>query len=176
MGIQVCLEGISVASDRMLAELRTIQRNVFDREANRIAEGAMHITSHIQWIHIEDRFAPMGVKMIGIFLASIRKQVERQPDLNPEKYLAGFQLVPNEVPGFGRVEINQVKVSMRVCASLAEKIRAGDAPGMDTFLPEATSRVDGFSDACHSLAAATTLDFGREEALILEMEKILSKK
>jgi hypothetical protein len=174
MGIQVCLGGISDASDRMLVELRTIQSNAFDREANRIAESAMHMTPHIQWIHVGDRFAPMGVKMIGIFLASIRNQVENQPDLSPEKYLAGFQMVPNKVPGFGRVEINQVKISMRVCASLADKIRAGDAPGMDTFLPEATRRVDGFSDACHSLAAATTIDAGREELLISEMEKILS--
>ena len=175
MGIQVCLEGISDASDRMLAELRTIQRNAFNREANRIAESAMHITPHIQWIHVGERFAPMGVKMIGVFLSSIRNQVENQPDLSPEKYLAGFQMVPNEVPGFGRVEINQVKISMRVCASLADKIRAGISPGMDTFLPEATSRVDGFSDACHSLAAATTIDSGREEQLIVEMEKILSE-
>ncbi len=174
MGVRVCLEGVSDTSDRMLAELRMIQRHAFAREANRIAEGAMHITPHIQWIHVEDRFAPMGVKMIGVFLASIRKQVAQQPELSPEKYLAGFQFVPNEIPGFGRIEINQVKISMRVCASLADKIRAGNAPGMDTFLPEATERVGGFSDACHSLAAATTIDVGREKLLISEMEKILS--
>ncbi|RTZ99735.1 MAG: hypothetical protein DSY89_07855, partial [Deltaproteobacteria bacterium] len=147
MGIRVCLEGVSDASDRMLAGLGTIQRTAFDREASRIAEDGMHGTPHIQWIHLGDRFAPMGVKMIGVFLSSIRKQVEGQSGLSPDKYLAGFQAVPDEVPGFGRVAIKQVKISMRVCASLADKIRAGDAPGMDTFLPEATRRVSGFSDA-----------------------------
>lgn len=175
VGINVCLEGMSDASDRRVAELRTIEKHAFTREAERIRQGAMNITPHIQWIHVQDRFAPMGVKMIGVFLGTIREQVEKQSGLSPDKYLAGFQVVPNEVPGFGRVGINQVKISMRACASLADKIRVGDAPGMDTFLPEATERVDGFSDACHSLAAATTIDIGREEQLIVEMEKILSK-
>ena len=174
MGIRVCLKGVSEISNQMLAGLHAVQRCAFARESDRIRSDGMHLTEHIQWIHVQDRFVPMGVKMIGVFLSSIRKQVEQQPGLSPEKYLAGFQLVPNEVPGFGRIEINQVKISMRVCTSLADKIRAGAAPGMDTFLPEATFRVDGFSDACHSLAAATTVDAGQEEPLISEMEKILS--
>lgn len=175
MGVKVCLEGVSDTSDRMLAELHTIQKEAFEREAKRIEQGAMNITPHIQWVHIQDRFAPMGVKMIGVFLETIREQVKKQPDLSPDKYLAGFQVVPNEVPGFGRVDINQVKISMRACASLEAKIRAGDAPGMDTFLPEATGRLGGFSDACHSLTAATTVAVGHEEDLIVEMEKILSE-
>jgi len=53
------------------------------------------------------------------------------------------------------------------------EIRAGRAVGLDVLLPEATSRVGGFSDACHSLTAATTVGVGEEERLIDEMEKIL---
>ena len=45
--------------------------------------------------------------------------------------------------------------------------------GLDTFLPEATGRIGGFSDACHSLTAATTVAVGKEQALIDEMENIL---
>jgi hypothetical protein len=46
--------------------------------------------------------------------------------------------------------------------------------GLDVLLPEATARVGGFSDACHSLTAATTVPIGREEDLIAEMEAILA--
>jgi hypothetical protein len=56
---------------------------------------------------------------------------------------------------------------------LADKIRAEEAMGLDTLLPEATNRLGGFSDACHRLTAATTVAIGKEEALIEEMEKIL---
>ncbi len=174
MGIRVCLEGPSDASDRMLAHLRAIQKKIFNRETGRIAAGKIIRTPHIQWIHVQDRMAPMGVKMIGVFLAWLRDRITDHPELDPDRYLAGFQTVPNRIPGFGHVQIDQVKISMRVAPTLAHKIQAGAAPGMDTFLPAATEAVGGFSDACHSLAAATTVDIGREEDLVAEMEKILS--
>jgi hypothetical protein len=46
--------------------------------------------------------------------------------------------------------------------------------GLNILLPEATGRLGGFSDACHSLTAATTVAIGREGQLIEEMEKILN--
>jgi hypothetical protein len=62
---------------------------------------------------------------------------------------------------------------MRVPAYLERKIKQGSAEALNTFLPEATNRLGGFSDACHSLTAATTVGIGKEEDLIKEMEKIL---
>ena len=44
---------------------------------------------------------------------------------------------------------------------------------LNILLPDATNKLGGFSDACHSLTAATTVAIGKEEALIEEMEKIL---
>ena len=112
----------------------------------------------------------MGVKMIGAFLDSIRNT-----DIaDPTRYLAGFQTIPNLVPGIGEFEFNQVKISMRVADPMEDGIRDGTVLGLDILLPEATERVGGFSDACHSLTAATTIDVGREEDLIDEMEKVLA--
>ena len=65
---------------------------------------------------------------------------------------------------------------MRVSDHLADKIRAGQAMGLNVLLPEATNRLGGFSDACHSLTAATTVAIGKEEELINEMERILIEK
>jgi hypothetical protein len=48
--------------------------------------------------------------------------------------------------------------------------------GLNIILPEATDKLGGFSDACHSLTAATTVAIGKEEQLIEEMEKIIERK
>jgi len=111
----------------------------------------------------------MGVKMIGAFCDAIK-----DTDLiDPRKYLAGFQIIPDEIPGFDAITFNEVKISMRVSPFMEGEIRAGRALGLNILLPEATNRLGGFSDACHSLTAATTVAIGKEEKLIDEMEKIL---
>jgi len=112
----------------------------------------------------------MGVKMIGAFCDAIKDTNL----IDPQKYLAGFQVIPDEIPGFGTIAFNEVKISMRAAHNLEEKIRAGKAMGLNIFLPEATSRLGGFSDACHTLTAATTVGIGKEKKLIEEMEKILT--
>ena len=65
---------------------------------------------------------------------------------------------------------------MRVSARMEAEIRAKNKMGLDILLPEATNKLGGFSDACHSLTAATTVAIGKEEQLIQEMEQILKKQ
>lgn len=171
VGIQVCFNGITPASDRIYANLKALQAGAFGSEFRRISQGGLRETEHIQWFHAEDRFAPMGVKAIGAFCEHYK---ERAP-FKSGKFTAGFQIIPNEVPGFGPLALNQVKISMRVSGYLQREIRAGRVPGLDAFLPAATSRLGGFADACHSLAAATTIALGKETALIQAMETMLTK-
>jgi hypothetical protein len=169
-GIRVCLEGVGPEAERLLADLQAIRSRAFEREVDRLKKGGLQTTAHLQWFHVGDRFAPMGVKTIGAFCDHCRNS-----DLfDPGKFIAGFQVIPNAVPGFGPLSLNQVKISMRVPARLRRQIRAGRAPGLDTFLPEATARVGGFADACHSLAAATTIPIGREADLINALERGLT--
>jgi single-stranded-DNA-specific exonuclease len=170
IGIEVCLEGPGPETDTMLGDLRAVQERIFAGEIERIRDNGWMRTEHIQWLHVHDRFEPMGVKMIGAFLDSIRNS----DIVDPERYLAGFQTIPNQVPGIGAFDFEQVKISMRVADSMEEEIRSGEVLGLDILLPEATARVGGFSDACHSLTAATTVAAGREEELIEEMEKVLA--
>lgn len=49
-------------------------------------------------------------------------------------------------------------------------------PGMNDFLPEATLNLGGFADACHSIAAATTIEAGRERELMEETQRVLESK
>lgn len=170
MGIRACLKGPAPESDRMYDALKSIQRAAFDEETSRLGAGALKQTPHIQWFHVKSRFAPMGVKMIGTFCEAIKQK----HFIDPRRYIAGFQLIPDEIPGMGDFKLNQVKISMRVSQFLEGQIRQGQVVGLNVLLPEATDRLGGFSDACHSLAAATTVKKGKEEALIREMESILS--
>jgi single-stranded-DNA-specific exonuclease len=169
MGIRVCLEGVSQASDQMVEELKAIRMKIFDEEISRLQAGGLKQSLHIQWFHVEKRFFPMGVKMIGAFCDAIRVTNL----IDPFKYLAGFQIIPDEIPGFDSISFNEVKISMRVSPHLEDEIRAGRVMGLNVLLPEATNRLGGFSDACHSLTAATTVAIGKEQKLIDEMEKIL---
>jgi hypothetical protein len=172
MGIRVCLEGADEASDAMLKDLEATQERVFEDQIRRLTRGGeLHSTSRIQWFQVGERFSPMGVKMIGVFC-----EMYRNADFfDPSRFIAGFQVIPNHIPGFGDIRFDEVKISMRVSDRLQADIQAGRVPGLDTFLPEATARLGGFSDACHSLTAATTVAIGKETALIEEMEKILSE-
>lgn len=169
MGVRVCLEGASTDSDRMVQALKEIREKRFGDEIAKLKAEGLRLAPHIQWFHVEERLFPMGVKMIGAFCDAIK-----DTDLiDPTRYLAGFQIIPDQIPGFGEIKFREVKVSMRVAASMEGAIRSGKTLGLNILLPEATSRLGGFSDACHSLTAATTVGIGKEEQLIDEMEKIL---
>jgi single-stranded-DNA-specific exonuclease len=172
MGVRVCLEGFSPHSDRMVEEFKAIRTKVFNQEITNIKSGDMKQSPHIQWFNVEKRFFPMGVKMIGAFCDAIKDTNL----IDPKKYIAGFQIIPDEIPGFGAIKFNEVKVSMRVSPYLEGEIRAARAMGLNIMLPEATDKLGGFSDACHSLTAATTVAIGKEEQLIEEMENIIERK
>jgi hypothetical protein len=107
--------------------------------------------------------------MIGVFCNTIKNA----DYIDPQQYLAGFQIIPNKIPGFGPIQFNDVKISMRVSAQMEDEIRAARTLGLDILLPEATNKLGGFSDACHTLTAATTVAIGKEERLIEGMEEIL---
>jgi len=169
MGIKVCLEGVSAESDTMVEDLKATRKRIFDVEIARLQVGGWNQAKHIQWFHVHSRFFPMGVKMIGAFCDAIRETKL----IDPNKYLAGFQIIPDEIPGFGAIKFNEVKISMRVSPFMEGEIRGGRIMGLNILLPEATNRLGGFSDACHSLTAATTVAIGKEEQLIEEMEKII---
>ncbi len=170
LGIELCQKGITPALKKLIDELNIKKEDIFTREIETLKK-EIKTTKNLNWFNAGDRFQPMGVKMIGVFCNIIKNM----DFLDKTKYLAGFQTVPNEVPGFGEIEFNSTKISMRVSDFLTEKIRSGSAPGLSSFLPAATLNIGGFADACHGLSAATTVKIGQEEALIIEIEKELTK-
>ncbi len=167
-GIEICLNGMDSDISELVEGLKKKKKEIFTREIENL-EMNIQSTEHLQWFNVENRFEPMGVKMIGVFCTMIKDM----DFLDKTKYLAGFQVVPDKVPGFGDISFNSTKISMRVSQYLTDGIRSGEYPGINTFLPDATIRIGGFVDACHGLSAATTVKIGQEQLLIGEVEKEL---
>jgi single-stranded-DNA-specific exonuclease len=167
-GIELCNNGLNPELERLIIKLERKKEEIFTREVEILRNG-IKSTDNLNWFNVKDRFQPMGVKMIGVFC----NRIKNMDFLDESKYLAGFQTVPDEVPGFGKINFESTKISMRVSDFLIQEIRNETTPGLNSFLPAATHNIGGFADACHGLSAATTVKIGQEEALIREIEKEL---
>lgn len=170
LAVEACLKGSSEKTDNLVRRLKAMRKEIFEREIKSLRSGTLEKTDHIQWFNMDSRFSPMGVKMVGIFC----EEISSMDFIDKDRYIAGFQVIPDLIPGFGKIDIHHTKVSMRVPGHLRERIISKEALGLDQLLPEATARLGGFSDACHSLTAATVVEIGQEKELIQEMEKILN--
>ena len=171
LGIKMLLHGTDKEDQKTIEKFRNMKKEKFDQEFDRIKKGEFQETEHIVWFDVKDRFKPMGVKMIGLLCEALTDS-----GLVPvDKYLAGYQQIPDEVPGFGHVDMGETKVSMRTSLPLTDRVLKTELPGLNEFLPEATLNLGGFADACHRVAAATTIKIGMEAQLMDECENVLKK-
>ncbi len=168
--IRAVLEGPSGEYQEKLGELEALKRERFELMIERLRKGELKKTEHIQWFSVGDGFAPMGVKIVGEFCMEIRNM----DFVDPEKYIAGFQDMPSEIPGLGKFDWDLVKISMRVPSPLEEKIVKKEMPGLAWLLPEAAKRVGGSIDACHDYAAASLIPRGKEEELVAAMDELVT--
>ncbi len=171
LGLEICREGDLDKATARAEELKNLKESKFNEEIERLKEGELKKGKYIQWFTVEDRFAPMGVKVIGLFCHLIKDM----SFVSYDKYLAGFQDFIPEIPDIGKINWQGVKVSMRAPEYLERKVLSGEFIGLDVVLPQATSKVNGVADATHRVAAASLIEKGREEDLIREMEDIIEK-
>ena len=126
--------------------------------------------NYTQWFHAEDTFKGMGTKVLGSFCSYLRFQSV----VNPTKYLVGFTNMSRELPSFGQLDKDLVKVSSRAPDQLAKMIEIGRKPPLSKVLPEACAIYGGFGDG-HSVAASGILPAGLEGEFMRTLEKIISK-
>jgi hypothetical protein len=173
LGVRVCREGLFPEASRRLAELRQTQQAAYQETTARLMRDGFQETEHIQWFSVGDDFSPMGVKIIGEYCWDIRNE----SFVNPEKYIVGFQNMAPEVPGVGSFDWAQTKASMRLPTPLEHKILIDHSmPGLAYLVPEAARRVGGSIDACHDYTAATIVDIGQEQPLVMAMEELVRRK
>ena len=161
-GIKMALEGPSSESKKLLEKLNDIKRKAFNKVLSILRSEGLKQTEYVQWFHVHDNFAPMGVKVIGEFCMEIRNE----SFVNPVKYLAGFQNMPRTIPKLGEFNWNLVKVSLRLPSTLEKMVINKEMPGYDWLVPRAAKHVGGDVDACHGYACATTFNRGLEEEFI----------
>jgi hypothetical protein len=169
-GVDYLLGDESVEALRIAEELGELKATHFGKEAETIGRNGLSATVHLQWVDVRDRFAPMGVKAIGLFLEFLAKQGQAAMD----KYLIGFQHLPAEMPGIGFIGGRLTKISARVPRPLRDRILEGQLPDLMTLIPQATDCVGGTADGCHRFAAASLIEQGREAAFLRALEDVLA--
>ncbi|MBN2395348.1 MAG: DHH family phosphoesterase [Candidatus Atribacteria bacterium] len=172
VAIDVLLNGITDENISFIENLKNIKQKIFSKEIENIKKGGLIVGKNIQWFNAKMNLKPMGVKMVGILC----NEIAEMDFIDQNKYIAGYQQIPNEIPNFGKIMMNQTKLSMRTTEKLSKKILNKEMPGLDTFLPQATLNLGGFADACHSIAAAVTIEIGKEKELMKEAEKLLQNE
>ncbi len=171
VGIDAVLRGPGDRYERALKELREVKERAFRRVIERIRAEGLRRSKYVQWVHVHDDFAPMGVKVIGEFCMEIRDA----EFVDPNMYLAGFQNMPKEVPKLGTFDWEMVKVSFRLPSRLEERVLRGEMPGYNYIVPKAARHVGGDIDACHGYACATTFERGLEEEFIAHMDRYIEE-
>ena len=169
-GVDYLLGDESEAALRIAEELGELKATHFGKEAETIDRSGLSASVHLQWVDVRDRFAPMGVKAIGLFLEFLAEQGQAAMD----KYLIGFQHLPAEMPGIGFIGGRLTKISARVPRPLRDQILKGQLPDLMTLIPQATNCVGGTADGCHRFAAASLIEQGREAAFLRALEDVLA--
>ena len=168
-GVDFLLGRNSDQALRLCGQLEELKTSCFLKEAQAIRSHGLAGSKHFQWVDVKDRFAPMGVKAVGLFLEYLIREGLAASD----RYLIGFQHLPVEMPGIGFLNIPLTKISARVHPKLKESIQQKRRADFMTLIPQATALVKGTADGCHRFAAAALIKRGQEEEFIRALEKII---
>lgn len=182
LGVHFLLGRNTAEALRAAEELRDLQQRLFQAEVERMrrsssgpSNGCASLGAHpsgspkLFWVDVQDRFQPMGVKAIVLFL----EKLSREEIVDTEAYLIGFQRLPDLQPGLGPLGRPLTKVSARVPAALRKAVEAGQAPDLMCLVPPAAGAVDGIADGCHRYSAAALIDRGRELGFVAAFRKTL---
>ncbi len=168
---EAALHGFDERAVERAEELKRLKEERFRQKIRELKQSALRKERYVQWFHVGRSFAPMGVKVIGLFCHVIKDM----SFIDENRFVAGFQDFIPELPDLGRIDWEGVKVSFRAPAPLERRVLRGEVPGLDVTLPLATERVGGSADASHRIAAASMIDKGREEMLIREWEAVMEE-
>jgi len=168
LAISACLKGFSPEIDKIAGDLEEKRKNANQRLLERLRREGLNQMKYTQWFHAEDAYKGMGTKVLGSFCSYLRFQ----RIVNPSKYLVGFTNMSRELPGFGQLDKDFVKVSSRAPDLLGKMIETGKKPPLSKILPEACAVYGGFGDG-HSVAASGILPVGVEEEFMQKLEKLV---
>jgi single-stranded-DNA-specific exonuclease len=166
-GIKACINGFDkktvVQADRLEEERKNANRKMLSI----IREGGLAQLKNVQWFHARDNYKGMSGKVVGSFCSYL----SYQRFVNPVKYLIGMMNIPPDIPGWGRLPSQLVKVSGRARQPLAKMIETGKRPPLSRILPDSCEKVGGFGDG-HTVAASGVFPIGSEEAFLEALDTL----
>lgn len=169
LGVQASLEGISEGIKQKIDEWEEKRKVVNKQLILRLYRERLKETPHIQWFDAGDMYKGMGTKVIGQFCSFLSYQAKL---IKPDKYIFGLVNVPPQVPSWGLLKGEWVKVSVRVPKRLHELIDQGKMLGAVDLLVKAS---EGFGVADgHKYAANVVVPADKKETLLKNVEKIAS--
>lgn len=166
-GIKACLEGFTSDIEETALKLEEKRRRVSRIMLEKLKNRGVIQLNNVQWFHAYDVFNGMGTKVIGTFCSYL----SYQKIVHPTKYLIGMMNMSREIPEFGLLKKDYVKVSARTPKVLTSMIKEGKKPSLSKILSEACSRFNGFGDG-HSTAASGVVVKGVENEFISLLEKL----
>jgi len=172
LAIRFCLEGPTPDVVRFAREMRRVQEERFGKEKERLRLSGISRDGNIQWVDVESRFSPLGLKAIGIFCA----EIARTDWVDPDKYILGFQDVRADNPYLGKFDWDETKASLRIPPALHRAISEGRAAPLSEIVPIASEQAGGIADACHRYSAACTIAKKNKKELIRSLANLAAKK
>jgi len=169
--VKACLQGVTTEILNKIKELENERKQVNKKLLSRLRIRGLKELGDIQYFHAGDEFKGMGVKVIGTFCSYL----SYQRWIKQDKYLVGFMNMQPQIPGYGELKGDFVKVSIRAPPLLKQKIERSEAAPVNVILIEACKKFSGFADG-HTVAASGVIPKGTELKLINEMNKEIIKR
>lgn len=166
LGVQAAIEGITDNVKKKIEEWEEKRKGVNKQLILKLYRERLRETPHIQWFDAGDMYKGMGTKVIGQFCSFLSYQSKL---IKPNKYIMGFVNVPPDVPGWGKLKGEFVKVSVRVPKDLHTLIDQGKMLGAVDLLVKA-SKGFGVADG-HKYAANVVIPSDKKEVLISNGDK-----
>jgi single-stranded-DNA-specific exonuclease len=167
LGLSACIKGFDKKTLETAKEFEEERRNANQRMMEKIRKEGLSQMKNVQWFHAGDNYKGMSGKVVGSFCSYL----SYQRFVNPVKYLIGMMNVPPEVPAWGKLPSQLVKVSGRTPQPLAKMIEADKRPPLSRILPDACEKVGGFGDG-HTVAASGVFPVGSEEAFLEALDAL----
>jgi len=161
LGVQASLEGISNKIKQKIDEWEEKRKNANKKLILKLYRERLKENQWLQWFEAGDVYKGMGTKVIGQFCSFLSYQTKL---IKPNKYIMGFVEVPPEVPAWGELKSELVKVSVRVPKSLQSLIDQGKMRGAADLLVKASEGF-GFADG-HKYAANVVIPKDKKTILL----------
>lgn len=170
MATRLALNGMTEEIRSKIKELEVKRKNANKRLIYILYRKRLRKTEHVQWFNDEDVYAGMGTKTIGTFcsMLSFRGRL-----IDPNKYVMGMMRVPREVPGYGLLSKDFMKVSVRAPKPMQELIDADKIPSAVELLKRATGGF-GLADG-HAYAASAVIERDRLDQFLAGLETVIEK-